>query len=64
MLVRLGNVLYWVANGLAVVVLILGADVATSVQERDRLFLAAVFAAGAIVIFLIGRAIRYVFAGR
>jgi hypothetical protein len=63
---RLGNVLYWAACLLAVAVIGFGVFVfySTGGGPVDRaLFLLAMFGGVAIVIWLIGRAIRYVLSG-
>jgi hypothetical protein len=70
MLVRLGNVLYWLCTGVAAVFVLGGAVLAlTSLHSADRLAeeeltVAAVFAAVAITVWLIGRAARYFMAGK
>lgn len=63
MAVRLGNVIYWALCGLAVLVLV--AILGIGINE-PRLGLGPFIAAPAIaiVIWLVGRAFRYVLAGR
>lgn len=68
MAARLGNVLYWTGCILALLALIVGTltavgDTADPVDYRWYLF--ALFGAGpALALWLVGRACRYVLAGR
>ena len=67
MIARLGNVLYWFANGLAVLMAALGAlgfMVALINNAGEGMILAPILIALAIPIWLFGRACLYVFAGR
>lgn len=65
MLERLGDVLYWVACGLALVAFAVGCLIAISFPAMwDRLMFTAVAAGAAGVLWLVGRACQYVLAGR
>ena len=61
MLGRLGNVLYWTGSGIAALFLFLTA--LHLIGKQGDLFLAILFAAVAVVAWLIGWALRYVLAG-
>jgi hypothetical protein len=61
MIDRLANVLYWTACAAAVLLVILGIDAARVREEPTSLFVAALAAA---LVWLAGRAARYVLAGR
>ena len=61
MLGRLGNVLYWTGSGIAALFLFLTA--LHLVSKQSDVFLAILFAAVAVVAWLIGWALRYVLAG-
>ena len=62
MIDRLGNVLYWAACLLAVVAIVFGGwAFAVGILNPVGLVM---FVGGGIVIWLIGRAIRYVLSGR
>jgi hypothetical protein len=66
--VRLGNVLYWTGCILAIVALIFGAvvhvnDPSDTSQDCVMLFV-VLGAVPAVILWLIGRACRYVLAGR
>lgn len=64
MVSRLGNVLYWLANTIAVACLLLGFGIAVSNAARDGWAALPVMAAVAVAVYLVGRAVRYVLAGR
>lgn len=69
MLALLGNVIYWTASGLALLVGLLAvAGVVLVVlfgsPEKQTLTVSAVFAVAAVVIWLLGRAAKYVLANR
>ena len=67
MIARLGNILYWTANGLAVLLTFLGAIgfVIALINHADEgMILAPMMIVLAIPVWLIGRACRYVLAGR
>jgi hypothetical protein len=61
---RLGNVLYWTASLVAVAFLVLGGLVAILNRGPDGPFIAAIFIGIGVVAWLVGRACRYVLAGR
>jgi hypothetical protein len=63
MLARLGDVLYWGTSGLAVLIVFFIAWAVWAAQTTDYVlvFLAAAFAA---LVWAVGRACRYVLAGR
>jgi hypothetical protein len=67
---RLGNVIYWACSGIAVLVIIAAAWIAIFVILRDSpdapwgYFDMALVALGGLVLWLIGRAAKYVLAGR
>jgi len=63
MLERLGNVLYWAACGLAVIWALAWLVAAFSVGGSTGIIL-TLGVAGAAVIWLVGRAVRYVLAAR
>lgn len=60
MLARLGNVLYWKAAALSVLIVVVGIPA----PPKARWHLIAVFFVIAGVVWLLGRACRYVLAGR
>ena len=60
MAARLGNVLYWTACGLAVLLLVAAAATVLFGTGRDAPFIAAIEAVAAVVIWGIGLAIRYI----
>lgn len=65
MIERLANVLYWTACGIAGLILLASAFVAATVFYKWEAL--GVMAGGAIVaglVYLVGRAIRYVLVGR
>jgi hypothetical protein len=64
MIARLGNVLYWGASGLAAVLIAFAAYVALAFDYSDRLPVAGMFGFGGVAVWLIGRALLYVMAGR
>lgn len=66
MISRLGNVLYWTASGLAGLTLLLGALLLLTepAMQRAPAGPLTAFAIGAALLWLIGRACRYVLAGR
>lgn len=67
MLARLGNVLYWAGTGIAALCVIGGGAFAISIynyNRADAYFIGALWLVSAAVIWLIGRACRYVLAGR
>jgi hypothetical protein len=62
---RLGYVLGWTGNVLATLVLILTAHFGlTALSKTDRIFVAVIGFVVASALFGIGRALRYVFAGK
>jgi hypothetical protein len=64
---RLGNVLYWTASGIAVLLAVLGASgfvIALVNKASDGMVLAPLAIALAILIWLAGRACLYILAGR
>jgi hypothetical protein len=64
---RLGNVLYWVANGLAALLALLGVIgfvIALVNKAGDGMILMPIMIALAIPVRLVGRACLYVLAGR
>lgn len=63
MVARLGNVLYWFASAVAVLALA-GAAYSLAYGQRGGDVLAGLGAAFAVLVWLIGRACRYVLAGR
>ena len=68
MLVRLGNVLYWSGTGVAVLFILAGiyyaVPAADGVGDKGWGYYAVRAAGSAIVAWLIGRAARYVLAGK
>ena len=62
MAARLGNVLYWLACVGAVLALVLAVVVAVNPGANAQLWI-GVYTAAAVVIWLVGRAVRYVLAG-
>jgi hypothetical protein len=64
MIGRLGNVLYWAASAIAVLI-VLGTILAVANSDNPaRYFGAAMGLAAAVVVWLVGRATLYVLAGR
>jgi hypothetical protein len=64
---RLGNVLYWAANGLAALLAtlgVLGFVIALKNNAGEGMILMPIMIALAIPVWLVGRACRYVLAGR
>jgi uncharacterized membrane protein len=64
MVARLGNVIYWAASILAAVVILLAAYAAFFGTGEGRLLLDATLGAMGVGVWLVGRACRYVLAGR
>ena len=64
MLERLGNVLYWVATGVAVIALGFGIALAIQPNAYNPTGLVLFGAAIGLVVWLFGRACRYILAGR
>ena len=65
MLARLGNVLYWTAAALSVLIVVVGIPAGLNeAPPNARWSLIAVFFVIAGVVWLLGRACRYVLAGR
>jgi hypothetical protein len=64
MLARLGDVLYWAACGLAVLFLLLSASVVVFGEGDSRTFGITWTAVLGVLVWLFGRACRYVLAGR
>ena len=67
MLSRLGNVLYWTASGVAALCAAGGIAFAVSIYDHnstDAYFIGGLWLIGAAVIWLFGRACRYVLAAR
>jgi hypothetical protein len=64
MVARLGQVLYWAACAIAVFWLILGLFGVFTRETLEPWNDIPVFIGGAILIWLIGRAVRYVLAGK
>ena len=66
MAARLGNVLYWLFSGFATVVLLFGAATLRNQppNANDTWFLIAFFGISAVLVWLVGRACRYVLAAR
>ncbi len=62
-LARLGNVLYWAGCGIAILILIFAAAMATELESGQK-WNALSIALMAVVPWLLGRACRYVLAGR
>jgi hypothetical protein len=60
---RLGNVPYWIANGLAVIVLLFGIWASIAFQDTG-IIAVLVFGIYALIIWAVGRACLYVLAGR
>jgi hypothetical protein len=63
MIERLGNVLYWVGCVISGLFLLVAAAGAAFGHGTDRFFNGAIFAATALVAWIIGRACRYLLAG-
>ena len=65
MLARLGDVLYWLGCGVAVLFILAGVAMGTSDNNAgaDVAPLVIYFGGGAIISWLIGRACRYVLSG-
>ena len=63
-LARLGNVMYWLATGVGVLIGLFAAYGAAFGKGDERWAVIAVFAVMAIGFWGIGRAVRYVLAGR
>jgi hypothetical protein len=63
MLARLGDVLYWAGSGIAVLCFGLATFLWVTPPNPDSRTGAVIFATVAIVVWLIGRACRYVLAG-
>jgi hypothetical protein len=61
---RLGNVLYWAASLVAALFGLLAGAVAVLNTGPDGPFIAVIFAVFAVIAWLVGRACRYVLAGR
>jgi hypothetical protein len=61
---RLGDVLYWGASFVAALLALLAAAVALLNTGPDGPFIAMIFAIFALIVWLAGRACRYVLAGR
>jgi hypothetical protein len=64
MVARLRNVIYWAASTLAALVILLAAYAAFFGTGEGRLPLDATLAAMGVGVWLVGRACRYVLAGR
>jgi hypothetical protein len=64
MFVRFGNVLYWAACGIAVPLLVFAGYIAKTDTGPFALEGASMFAVMAVLVWLIGRACRYVLGGR
>ena len=64
MAARLGNVLYWAASLVAGGFLVFGGLVLTFNRGPDGPFIAGAFVGIGVVVWLVGRACRYVLAGR
>ena len=64
MLARLGQVIYWAAGGLAILLLVGAGSSVFLAEGGDRLAAVAVFASAAVLIWLAGRACLYVLAGK
>jgi hypothetical protein len=64
MAARLGDVLYWAACLIAGLFLVLAGGQFVFGGDSDRVIFAIILLAIAIITWLIGRAIRYVLAGR
>jgi hypothetical protein len=62
--VRLGNVLYWGASLIAGLLGLIAAYAAVFGTGDDRLFIDAMLFVVAVIVWLVGRACRYVLAGR
>jgi hypothetical protein len=61
---RLGDVLYWAASVMSGAFLVFGGLVAILNRGPDGHFIAAIFIGIGVVAWLVGRACRYVLAGR
>jgi hypothetical protein len=61
---RLGDVLYWGASFVAALLALLAAAVALLNTGPNGPFIAVIFAFLAVIVWLVGRACRYVLAGR
>lgn len=62
---RIGDVLYWLGSGIAVICLILAAIFAWNrTGADDRLFAFVLFVVPGLLAWLTGRAARYILAGR
>lgn len=64
MAARLGNVLFWGLSALAFVSLLIGAVAVYSSEGDDRLVFAVFFGVAALLLWLLGRACRYVLTAR
>ena len=68
MIERLANVLYWIGSGLAAILLIAGTSVflfaGSSMNLADRIGISAFFLGFALLSWLIGKASRYILAGK
>lgn len=64
MAARLGNVLYWGLSALAGVLLLIGLVAVYSSRADEQWFFAAFFGVPAVLLWLLGRACRYVLAAR
>jgi hypothetical protein len=68
MLARLGDVLYWLGSGIAIVILAFGAWLVLrgnlGGRPEDWWIVPAIFIGYALAAWLIGRACRYVLAGK
>jgi hypothetical protein len=64
MVARLGNVLYWAASLIAGLLALIAAYAMVFGTGEDRVFIDTALAVIAVVVWLVGRACRYVVAGR
>lgn len=64
MVARLGNVVYWAATALAVLLVSIAGLELVIGAGPDRVYIAPSAAAAGVVVWLVGRATLYVLAGR
>jgi hypothetical protein len=64
MAARLGDVIYWLGCGIAIISIAAAVVLAIYGVKPDKHILIIIFSVGALVIWLIARACRYILAGR
>ena len=64
MATRLGNVLYWSACGIAGLLLFVTVLVTIYAGSDDRVVFGVMFGIGAVLVWLMGRAARYILSAR